>query len=553
MNIYIDSCSNNFARTLENTINTFPNHTIKPGNLLVEVKTRGTFLDDLKENRRDSIGLMIYHISKSDFHEASLNGFQFDRELEDDNHHQHPLYYRFSFSDYKKLDICSDEKDNYKYQSFCFPILYITDFKLFDNEKPDYSFLDSSIWHRGICIDDPLFVLKLYQRLNDFQAWHEEKLYKRLVAIEALDYHIRMFQEQRLPVINPNDKIGHASFVNLGFWHSETEFEYQFNKQKNNAICPPRRFLLVDDYANMELRELDLRDSDSLPLEDYTSAIAVEEPCSNSKTFYIWKALKDIYKENRNFELDFVTDIKKAKSLLAGNNNGRHYDIILLDYLLKSDIGSSFIKAIADDDEGEFTEHSGLFKKYWIFPVSAFSSAMSVEMSSGKLKPIEKSYILHPGADPVNTPQLFRDSLYKFLEGQYNEIQLLEHRGLGKLFEELFPCDSSLDVRQQAKKNYNKIINIIHTIASLRDSKEKGSIFAEWVLSQPSCIDEVFLEHLQHLIFMLAHEPAHEWPIMWDEFNFVRGKLEEFSVNKEILSQLEPISKYIIDLQKQSR
>ena len=516
------------------------------------------FLEKLEDGKISEQNMLcIYHISKDDFIKASANGFQFKNNSDDQNSQSnnfrsfgHPLYFRYSRQEFENIKASDKNRDkthstisqtkkesenkettSLNYQSFCFPILYITNFDFL--EKADYSFLDSSIWHRAIQISEnsSYFKEKLKDRLQNFIEWHKQKLYKRIVAIEVLDYHIRMFREQRLTVLGEVE--GHAKYINLGFWRSESECEKAF---KENFKDPyPRRFLLVDDYADEELRIFK-----EYTKEEDTKGINQESVGNNvSKKYLIEKILLKIYKSKDAYELHFATDIEEAiKKILK-----THYDIILLDYRLKGKSkGTELLNELSNLKE----KKNLMMGKYWIFSESAFSEAMFAEVTSGKVQARESAYILHPGADPVNTPHLFCLNLYNFLKTQENET--CSFRTIEALSKEIFL--PTTNVPAYALEIYHTFLDIMNTYEQLHKKKDE-SLLAKHVMDNVE-INDALWGHLHHLIFMLGHEPSSEWAKMWDEFNIVEKKIRKIDDSGNT-SYLEPIREYIIDLQRTSR
>jgi hypothetical protein len=524
MKVYIDSQYEEITLAIIQVLGLFVD---KNDILSTPRQVRGSILKKIEIGELSN-SLIIQTISKSRFVEYSRDSFQYSGERIDNC--EHPLYYRYSFNDFRKLEIYN--KQGYaKYKLLCHPILYITDFKVGDSNDQDYSFLDSSIWHRSLYLYDPSFVLKLCQRINDFQRWHQESLYSRLVALEALDYHIRMFKEQRLPFINENDEKGHAGNVKLGFWHSETECDQQTPVKRPL----PRRFLLIDDYADIPLRKVDdikgTRDTD----QQKATKVTNENIKEFSKTDYIWKALKDLYDikdrlTDNDFELFFVKSIEDARHAIKD----KFYDMILLDYLLEDgEKGSDFVKEIIVDRD-EFSRFRGPKDKFWIFPVSAFSTAMTAEISSGKLQAFEKLYILHSGADPVSTPLLFKYKLRKFLNMQISEVEFKAEKFLREKFSETaignnlrtpgkHETSNRYDsIRTVAKNCYPEITRRLGETNQLITDKAKDSMFAASLLSIIGDSNEfLLLEHLHHLIYLLAYSPSIQWAQMWEELNTI--------------------------------
>jgi len=153
--------------------------------------------------------------------------------------------------------------------------------------------------------------------------------------------------------------------------------------------------------------------------------------------------------ENITIQIDTATSVKEALSKLSEQS----YDIILLDYLLgkksknpdiindflnttsdESDIrqyGYEFLKVLNDiynNDLKNIEEYNldvtiinnikknkGPLGRYWIFPISSFSTAMLDRLREQGISHINNLWYLSRGADPINTPYLFLRTLNNFL------------------------------------------------------------------------------------------------------------------------------------------
>ena len=180
-------------------------------------------------------------------------------------------------------------------------------------------------------------------------------------------------------------------------------------------------FLLIDDFAKK-------------PLNQYQG----EKSYIAKKGDVILELINA--KENLNTILDsFVCknycrkhQIDSGLKSLIESKTGP--DIILLDFLFshsnKTQYGIEFLEGLLCQTKNE-NYKKGPFDKHWIFPVSVFSDAMFSSLQEKNIQNIEQDWNLVRGADPINSPHLFRSSLYEFMELQlkkvdYNEIHLFQ-------------------------------------------------------------------------------------------------------------------------------
>lgn len=552
--LYIDVKSEILGKVLKQIIQNF-GLPFKRINILFNEKDKINFKNKIIGNSDPPI-ILIKEIFRSDLEQQAQKGFK-----ENKHSSQHLLYYR---NTYKEFEEVINKQDEITYSDYCFPILYLIDFNVVD--YPHLAFIDSSIWHRSLNKYGDDFTVNLLSLLSNFVTWHEESLYKRIVTLETLDYHIRMLKERRLTVIDPkNENSGHANNINLSFRGIEGYYNNLFSAEKNKNILP-RRFLLIDDYSNRELRKLSGENETEQTNNIESKRLLITNEDSTdvvdfSKTYYILKALKTIFDGNE-FELYLSTNIEDALNLIKSGEN--HFDIILLDYLLgKNEKGTEFLLGLGKNFEN-YKEFTWIDKRYWIFPVSAFSFSMIAELASGKIQSFEQAYILHPGADPINTPELFRYSLWKFLERQQDEIlkemdekyQWKEDSLLIFFLESLFKSESK-SVKEQAKEGYRGFLNFRNLYGQITEKKDKGSLSAKSIFGgqskSKSRSNNDILDHCHHLIYALAYEPSYEWSRMWDEFIIVRQKLREiFSQNEKEVYFLRRIENYIANLQEKA-
>ncbi len=457
---------------------------------------------------------------------------------------------------------------------------------------PRYKYLDSNIWYYYVngYFEDKKFITRpsIESVIDDIKS--NKELYKTNVAKEFLEFQDRLYSNSFLASVGSG---AHATDVTPFKFHSETEMRQEADNLKKKLKNFKWRLLILDDYANTKLRcgdepyghgagptKIDvIKDILDLNNKDNWIELLYVQDSGGSfingfKKLYGKKEEKLLYSSQSKYSgknsLADGNSFEKGSTKGADATLSEIYDIILIDYLLSSEgtkeYSTEIFHWIKNKGNNISIEHirynydlQGPIDKFWFFPISVFSYALLEEIRQLGYTHLEDEWYLARGADPVNTPQLFRYSLFKFMQMQVNEAQPYEYKDIQVFFEKVFPPSNNENkwkqVQEQAKQNYGKFIDYMSACELLWSDKEKESLFAKSVLPEKGELNDAFWGHLHNLIFMLGHEPASEWAKMWDEFNIVekkKRKLENIDDSGKV-SYLEPIREYIIDLQKISR
>lgn len=418
-------------------------------------------------------------------------------------------------------------------------------------------FLDFSIWHYYIPLDQE-FSSKLTDVIKKIEENFNNQLYKTNIAREFIEFHSRLFENSYLERIGTD----HSSAVTPFRFHSETKMKIMADDYLEGKNGKPKlpdykwRILLVDDYA---VKNLKINGKEDGP----TKKNILEKVLP-----YDW-----IEKETCNDIQSFIQLYSSKK------NDSKIHDIILLDYLLGDvsvgkderngrEYSTDILKWIKEDkDFLRITNNKlnkdlqGPLNKFWFFPISVFSFAFMEDIRQMSYTYYDDDWVIARGADPVNTPELFRYSLFKFMEAQVNEVTKIsetfspnnKHCNLLIAFLNDNFTDTNC-VNQTAKNKYHIYLDLYANYNQLQNDKNK-SIFIDYLIKSNlfSKINSDLFEHIQHLIYMLAYEPAYEWSKMWDEFIIVKQKVvEAFSdkSDKELIF-LKNIENYIVNLQQQ--
>ena len=432
-------------------------------------------------------------------------------------------------------------------------------------------FFDSSIWFHYVPLNDK-FEQLFKDALDDIRHAYEQKgkdgndchVYQTNVAKEFLEFQTRKMVNSFLAPIG-----GHAAKVSPFKFHSERIMKAEADKLKKKLEGYKWELLIVDDYANSGLR---------VGQEPYGSESGpnklgiIKRVLNPNNEQEEWISLKHVRAENNSFVEGFKRLYKKQINRKNHDGEtddsvakpGKMYDIILLDFLLAGEGQNRefctdilrWIKVVKEYDK----KLQGPLGRFWFFPISVFAYALQEEVRQMGYTQYDDDWVIARGADPVNTPELFRYSLFKLMEAQLNEVYLHsvgennmsgDNKDLLMGFIKKY-FENSKDIQKTAENEYATFLELYSNHKTLAKDSKKDSLFATSVLRHQKLNSAHLFEHFQHLIYMLAYEPAYEWAKMWDEFVIVKQKVKEsFSQSEPNLEFLESIEKYIIDLQKQ--
>ena len=413
------------------------------------------------------------------------------------------------------------------------------------NLDPRVKFFDASIWHRYVPLDNGFFS-NFKQVLNEIIINYQNELYKTIVACEFMEFQTRALRNSFLAQIG-ND--GHRRSVTPYKYHSESlmkkNAEDELQQINNDNFANVKwNFLLVDDYGDVPLRARN------------------DQNIQKTKKHLIEALVNDVHKlveitnakENDIAELESqqsepirgTTDVIKATSEKIAT---KMFDIILLDYLLgentqesRREFGHELLEKITVTEE--LFQKKGPMNYFWIFPISVFSYAILDELFEKGISHFSEHWHLSSGADPVNTPQLFRYKLYRFMKMQLQEAGVIEEF---KAIKQNIPKNAN-DIRNWASDIFGKLLlEFGNKKRLINDAHAGNSAFAKSVISSH---DEIhYYEHLQHLVYLLAYGAGLEWPEMWHELEYLKS-------NKTLSEKLSMIffssvEKYILKLQSQ--
>lgn len=410
--------------------------------------------------------------------------------------------------------------------------------KIFDALRldPRYRFLDSSIWHRYVSIDQH-FDRKICSILKEILFYHEHNIYATDVAKEFIEFQTRVMANSHLDLPG-----GHASHVTPFIFHSESQMRSLARKQGVIHRELPNlkwRMLMVDDHV----KEKKLK----------TSTAVNNAKCDLSKGDIVNHLLNEGAAKSK-FLIEPASTVDSAIGKLT---NGT-FDIILLDYLLDivpesgsskmdrpREYGNELLECITGEGKVErgksemLQQQRGPINHYWIFPVSVFYVSMLDKLREQGIGHINKYWYMSRGADPVNTPQLFLYNFHSFLNLQINEVLPQKSEVIDFMKDNPIRERNDLDghdVKSWAQRVYGSFIYRFRKSGMLVSDCERKSLFAESMLSllEESTAETMIVEYMENLLYLLAYGTKLDWPQMWEAFTLVA---EDPAVKEVIIKQ----------------
>jgi len=453
-----------------------------------------------------------------------------------------------------KTNTCIDTFAGYFFQDTSnnfVPVIIIGNEDLIIGGK-DYDrrqmFLDSSIWiyyvgegNKGNKREKDIEKAVKYIKKN-----YENKLYNINVAKEFVEFNGRIVRESKLQI-----KGAHADDVSPFVFHSERNMKDLADQEleKITKLNLKWRFLLIDDFANTSLSG----DGIIKNKTEYIKVILAKDGLIKQENKE--QENNDCNKNDNSGEgicIEIATDINSAINKISKKT----YDIILLDYLLgeknrKREYGDKFIENIKEGIEKaqsieteqntqseekeipEFVNKIGPLNRFWIFPISSFSTAMIDKIRERGIGHLDKHWYIPRGADPLNTPQLFRYNLYRFMNMQieellnYNNIEFAGSKDylihiIEKLYKD-YKKKNNKNADKFAVKIYPELILIHSKLQELSKDEEHDSLFAKSVIKKyynPK--QEKKWQHVLHLFYLLSSHGYLKSPEMWKELNSIK-------------------------------
>jgi len=430
-------------------------------------------------------------------------------------------------------------------------------------ENKDYNdrrflFLDSSIWSY-YCETDT----EISDTIKIIEKNYENQLYNLNIAKEFIEFNSRILKESKLNIAG-----AHADDVSPFIFHSEKNMQNlaKIELKKINSKLK-WRFLLIDDFANETLKVNsninNIKNKTQYIINilenDFGEISLIENIENNFKGKNCKANINDDEDCDKIIEIDIATDIDCATNKISD----RTYDIILLDYLLGEDnsgrreYGDKFIKKIEEkiNNKKNDIKKTGLLNRFWIFPISSFSTAMIDKIRERGIGHLYKHWYIPRGADPINTPELFRYNLYRFMNLQISEFsnsrintEKYSKDYLIDILKDLFKPLKKERVDKIAVEIYPELILIHSKLQQLKKDEKNKSRFAKSVRDNYyESKQEKLWQHILHLFYLLSSHGYLKSPEMWKELNSIKQTVDEVTLLKD-KNWYKKTNKYIAEL-----
>ncbi|MCF8350507.1 MAG: hypothetical protein K9H15_05025 [Bacteroidales bacterium] len=408
------------------------------------------------------------------------------------------------------------------------------------------NFIDSSIWNRYISLHDILDE-KLPALVNSYHPKLESTKPKCLqtnVAKEFIEFNARLLRQSYL-----HAQLAHSSDISPFYFHSETEMAKKTDKildkfVKNNYQLE-WRLLLIDDYCDENLTGYTSRNDRDI----FSKKVLLRIICNEIIESLEYKIKKKInasgIKREREFSSDGILlfEIGGEKNLDEASknlqNDRKKNDIILLDFLLghredKSDEDgmstreyiNELLELIDKSDKDDPTtgyptqassgtavvrkkiiKNKGPLNYFWFIPITSFTTALFDKLRESGLLHHSKHWHLARGADPVNTPELFKYSLLKFMELQIEEVDFDHEKLIHHLHNSMTFGTNPRDVRDWAKSYYQIFISRFGHFHLIKQDRQtslfSGSMYDYMINNRTEAL--ILYEKMRNFLFLLAN------------------------------------------------
>ncbi len=439
---------------------------------------------------------------------------------------------------------------------------------------PRFRFFDSSIWHRYVpMVSIETFPDRLTHTVQSMAEYFEQGLYDTIVAQEYLEFQCRKLQQSYIK----NQPGGHAKLVTPFRFHSESKMKELADTRLSKDIGPYTwGYLIVDDYETRKLR-CGKEEQETISKNEWIKSLI------NRREGTGQAVIKGVSEHNAP-----GPDSPPSEGYITfGINRLRacRPDIIILDYFLgasgKPDeqYGHKFIARLREKEHREevekITEHNMIGGKLWIFPISGFADAFKSHLRILGENIGSRNLEIADGADPINSPELFRYLFYSFLHYQEQQVGLDLGELVDEIEKEINGKDGKKDKLNSLKpvlaKQFHRFtilntrLNLLQEAAFSPTESEKNSTFAKSYLN---LVDEYKIMgnlclHIQSLVSLIAFGSLQDWPRMWEEYRLIQNlianlKYDQDNKSKHLQEQvakgqviLEKMNQYIRSIKNQ--
>lgn len=337
------------------------------------------------------------------------------------------------------------------------PIVIISDLPNNEKSRKHFNslFFNSSIWFRYV--QSSQIETELVKTNNELAFFRAKGLYEDPNAREFFDFHLRLQNENFL---NDGKSEGHGRNVTPVIYSDECDSITSI-KKINGANEPHSKLPLINLYNKVTYNILLVDDKKNKGELIKNLMNQNVYPELYDKT--LWnegEVIHEFFKHNdKEDEIEFikriqdfgddlsligktkifqVSSVRDTISLLSNDKWPIRFDLVLMDFLLdidssgKREYSTLFFKWFTEnknesavdtfklglkDDEliRSIKDNRGPLQKVWIFPITAFNQTFIDDLRNNDVRLTDYYWHISRGADPINTPYLFVQSLNMFL------------------------------------------------------------------------------------------------------------------------------------------
>ncbi len=363
-----------------------------------------------------------------------------------------------------------------------------------------------------------------------------------------------------------------------------------FNERQDKSICVKYR-----EYNNEEFTGNDSL-SDAIIVIDCVSSL--DDAVKVLKSYKYDIILLDYLLDggsNRNYgyelleKIDYIETIfeqfndcrleviDKEKTILNQLKTSTHKDdyqdlIAFIENSKNDVINEKDINKIKSRLEQERFKVGPRGRMFFIF-ISAYTTAVNERLLAQGLNRSESYWHIDTGACPTNTPQLFTYNLLQLMDKRLYDSGILDLSitEILKLTKDIFiPREMVADkssVRERASEHYQDVLSLQYYYRKMLKDVEipqgykqgdhlfniNGSVLISHFMLENQHLDGL-LEHLTELVHLTAFGTIRQWAEMWEEYLYIRAKLEEIDDGRQDFKAVcDYIEEYILNLKAQQR
>ncbi len=408
--------------------------------------------------------------------------------------------------------------DNFPQELAYSPIVIISDLPNKKSRKHFNSlFFNSSIWFRYV--QSSQIEKELVKTNIELAFFRDKGLYKDPNAKEFFDFHLRLQNENYL---NDSKSEGHGRNVTPVIYSDECDSIASikkipeiglYNKVSYNILLvddKPKKGELIRDILNQFKEDAEINIKTLWEEGNVICELFKQGDEENEINF-----IKRIENFGNNpseigkTKIFQVSSVRDTIRLLSNAKLPVRFDLVLMDYLLDVDLTgkreySTFFFKWFTEEKNEFVkdtfrlgsndgdlirsikDNRGPLQKIWVFPITAFNQTFIDELRNNDVRLTDYYWHISRGADPINTPYLFIQSLNMFL---YLQLQQAVY-DLNTLT--TFLVNSAKRIQDMEKKDFQAHMSSEYTVllqkygwrSVISRDANSGSLFSKYIWSK---------------------------------------------------------------------